>query len=471
MPNLASLYSRLPAAVTQAQVEATRGVDPDMAVKAVLLGISSKLLRVQGSTKLLGPRSTDYYSASLKTMHMRLEAGFPLPSPVQAYDYDKALDRAKEDLDLFLKEKKKKKTTTQIPAIQRPLEDYEDLYYAILATVKATHESLTLRLANGFIQPDAPLHRGSEHTIQTFLSWLLQQWNVINEPPLVRALDNAVRRSLVFTHLHAALVAQLEAGALSHRDAKELRALLNDPAICADLPGLLWIGGEHAGMISGRLNEKYRVLFQAEKAADDKAARWRTKKKNMRLVAAEEKRERERERDAARRKAERNERLRRDAGAHRALHDARASAHAHALHRMTSTATYAQRRDDSSGRVLDAHQRGDRRAEQALLPSRDARCRGEADSYALHNRREQASLTSYTGLPTPSESEPSSGGRTLASRGGSSSDAQSASTHSSVNSAWHAHSMEVRAHRVSQYTKWLRGSASQDARRFTAQGE
>jgi hypothetical protein len=267
-------YPRLPAAVLQETVEATPLASPDELVKTYLLNVTSEILVLQSSTTSLGAPSTDRYSPSLQVLHARLQHGHHSPFP--------GLDNRSGDT--FARTRKPHKVAIS-SAADRPLGDFEDLYYAILATVKESHESIILRLNNGFVDPNALLFPSSQYTIHFFQEWLAHQWTILNEPSFVLALDIAVRKSLVDGHLCQGLQSQVESGQLTHEEAEVARAQLYESDVFADMPGLSWVGNEHSAMINGRLNEKYRVVFQTEKQAREKKTRWAKKKERVHRIA------------------------------------------------------------------------------------------------------------------------------------------------------------------------------------------
>lgn len=264
---------RLPAAVLQEIVEDTPLASPDDVVKTYLLDVTSELLALQEAsttTTSLGASSTDRYSPSLQVLHTRLQHGHHSPFP--------GLDSRSGEA--FASAGKAHRAAVPL-AVDRPLDDFEDLYYAILATVKEMHEALVLRLNNGFVDPNALLFPASRYTVRFFQEWLAHQWAILNEASLVRALDVAVRKALVEGALCHGLRSQVESGQITHEEAEFARAQLYRPDVFADVPGLSWVGNEHAAMINGRLNEKYRAVFQTEKLAQAKKTRWAKKRDRM----------------------------------------------------------------------------------------------------------------------------------------------------------------------------------------------
>ncbi|KAL1613048.1 hypothetical protein SLS60_001280 [Paraconiothyrium brasiliense] len=275
MPALKSPYPRLPAAATQQTIVTAVLASPDDVVKSYLLNVTSELLAVQSSTSSLGAPSTDRFSPSLQTLHERLQAGYVSPFP--------GLQNRKTEVSSRVDRASCKVAVS--PATDRALGDFEDLYYAILAAVKEMHEAIILRLNNGFSDPNAVLSPTSQFTTHFFQEWLVHQWAVLNEPSFVLALDIASRRSFVEDYLCQGLRIQLEAGEITQEQAEAARAQLYGSDVLEDMPGLSWVGNEHSAMINGRLNEKYRLVFQAEKQAQVKKTRWAKKKDRIQKTA------------------------------------------------------------------------------------------------------------------------------------------------------------------------------------------
>ncbi|KAF2241847.1 hypothetical protein BU26DRAFT_439913 [Trematosphaeria pertusa] len=263
MPGAKPVLPPLPPAATQEAVSTTPYAHDKTEVKTALLGISSDLLGMQDCTPLFGTSSPDPYAPSLQTLHFRLENGYLAPSPLQAHTSEEARIKA----TVHIRTPKK--------PLARPLEDFEDLYYAMLGAIKHMHQILDMRLGSGFNALHDSLFEGGI-TIQESHAWLAEQWDILNRPELVKALDDAIRRSRV-KHLHQELLAQLHAGDLTQADADELLADLYDPEEYDGVQGCAWIGRWSAAMIAGWLEEKYRIVLKVEKQEAGKKERWERK--------------------------------------------------------------------------------------------------------------------------------------------------------------------------------------------------
>ncbi|KAF2192541.1 hypothetical protein K469DRAFT_654166 [Zopfia rhizophila CBS 207.26] len=145
--------------------------------------------------------------------------------------------------------------------LKRPLEDFEDLYYALLAKVQDMYGDLRLRVNNSFIAPEVVLYKYGPN-IKMLCTILKQYWTILNDPSFVMALDSAVRRSRI-KYMHADIIDRFNAKIITKKDADELAADLY--ADHQDVSGLAWIGDWPPAMINTRLQEKYRVLLRADK--------------------------------------------------------------------------------------------------------------------------------------------------------------------------------------------------------------
>lgn len=270
------LYPCLPAAVLQATVEATPSATSNDLVKSYLLNLTSELLAIQSTTTPLGTSSTDRYSSCLQTLRDRLQDGHRSPFAGLEFRIGQSVNRRDTTPN----------GTAVYSPMQMPLGEYEDLYYATLATVKAMYDHVIVRLNNSFNHPDEPLSSSSQYTVHEFQQWLVQQWGLLNEPSFVLALDVAVREAFAEDHLCQGLCSQVETGQITQVDANAARDQLFQSKVFMEMPGLSWVGNEHSGMINGRLNEKYRVVFRFKKQAREKKLRWEKKKDRIKKTAS-----------------------------------------------------------------------------------------------------------------------------------------------------------------------------------------
>ncbi|KAJ8117996.1 hypothetical protein OPT61_g928 [Boeremia exigua] len=246
-----SLLPPFSAAVTQAGVEASTEIAPAYYIINVLIEIGGYLLSLDEKTTLFGRLVQKPYSPTLRTLYTRLHTGYLNPSPMQSHANETA--RIKATLG----------QRTAKDAVHRPLEDFEDVYYAILARMQDIHQTLNARLGSGFSTFSDPVHTNGP-SIADFYVDLAQYWGALNEKPFVKAIDCAVRRSRV-KYLHQEVVAQLHEGDITQADADEILDDLYDPDEYDGIQGVAWINGWAPSMVAAWLEEKYRIVMQVEK--------------------------------------------------------------------------------------------------------------------------------------------------------------------------------------------------------------
>jgi hypothetical protein len=240
-------------AITPEAVQEADESFPSDYVIEIVLELSHYLINLSEKSTLFGAYSHDPFSPSLRTLHDRLHSGHLAPSPLQSHTNQ--AKRAREALA--------HRTAKSIT--NRPLEDFEDLYYAVISCILDIHQILNARLGSGFnnltdlIFPDGP-------TIAILHESLSQYWVVINTAQYVKAIDEAVRRSRI-KHLHQEILLQVQHDEITQADADELLADLYDPDEYDGMQGLAWIGDWAPGMISAWLEEKYRIVLSVEREA------------------------------------------------------------------------------------------------------------------------------------------------------------------------------------------------------------
>ncbi|KAL1656796.1 hypothetical protein SLS61_000592 [Didymella pomorum] len=255
-------------AASQAAVEASTESFPADCITNIVLEISGYLASLAEQSTLFGKPSNDPYSPSLRTLHARLHSGQLNPSPIQSHANEVA--RIKATLG--------QRTTKD--ATRRPLEDFEDIYYAVLARMQDIHQILNARLGSGFstftdiVYPDGP-------SIADLYVSLAQYWGALNHNGFVKPIDCAVRRSRV-EYLHSEIIAQVQNDDITHSDAQELLNDLYDPNEYRNIQGLAWIGGWAPSMVAAWLEEKYRIVLKIEK--EDAESKSRMDRKRARMV-------------------------------------------------------------------------------------------------------------------------------------------------------------------------------------------
>ncbi|KAH8723935.1 hypothetical protein GQ44DRAFT_577936, partial [Phaeosphaeriaceae sp. PMI808] len=244
-------------AVTEAAVKACTEVYEAEHIITNLLQLSKYLIDLISYTNIFGFDIHDPYSPSLRTLYERLNAGYVAISPLSGIAKDKK--RLRETLEVRLK----------TPVAERPLEDFEDLYYAIVARMKDMVQMLNIRLASGFNTLSDALYVGGP-SIETLCANLAEYWDILNNPSCVRALDDAIRLSRV-DRLFEEIYAELEADVITPDDADELLTDLYESKDTTE--GFSWIAAWSPAMIGGWLEEKYFILMEVEKSEARSQAR------------------------------------------------------------------------------------------------------------------------------------------------------------------------------------------------------
>lgn len=254
-------------AATQAVVEASTESYPADYITNIILEISGYLVSLVEQSTLFGRPSKDPYSPSLRTLHTRLHNGQLNPSPIQSHANGTA--RIKATLS--------QRTTKD--ATRRPLEDFEDLYYAVLARMQDIHQILTARLGSGFSTFTDPVYPDGPSIADLYVS-LAQYWDTLNHIAFVKAIDCAVRRSRV-KYLHQEIIAQVHNDEITHTDAEELLNDLYNPSEYDGIQGLAWVSGWAPSMVAAWLEEKYRIVLKIEKEDAESKSRMDRKRARM----------------------------------------------------------------------------------------------------------------------------------------------------------------------------------------------
>ncbi|KAH7078219.1 hypothetical protein FB567DRAFT_607336 [Paraphoma chrysanthemicola] len=260
--------------VTQEAIKSTPTQYPAEHVIQNLLSIADYLITIVNSTNLFGPNSDDAYVPSLKTLYDRLHAGRLALTPLP--DIAKDSSRLKQTVGA--------RWTGGVN--ERPLEDFEDLYYAVLGRMQDILHTLNVRLSSGFNNVNDALFVGGP-SITDFAASLAEYWDVFNSAECARALNDAVRQARVnrlFEEIHLAL----EANEITQADADDFLAELFQNKDETD--GMQLVGGWSPAMIGAYLDEKYRVLLHVEKEEDERQAREIRKRARVKVKVRKEKR-------------------------------------------------------------------------------------------------------------------------------------------------------------------------------------
>jgi hypothetical protein len=243
-------------AVTEQQVKACEDKYEAKNIIGALLDLGSYLVSIDQHTTMLNAAKDDPYSPSLKTLLDRLNTGFVTLSPLSSLAKDAV--RLRKTVALRVKRL----------VTERPLEDFEDLYYALLARLQDMGQVLSLRVSNGFNPPSEAVCKNGPPISELYDS-LVSYWDMLNDPVCVRALDDAIRQSRV-NIIYREINAELNAAVITSDDAEELLLDLFENRDVTD--GIAWIGAWSPAMIGAYLTEKYRIAMQVQKEDDERIA-------------------------------------------------------------------------------------------------------------------------------------------------------------------------------------------------------
>jgi hypothetical protein len=238
-------------AVSQMAVQATTTAYPTDYIVEHILKLSNYLIDLAGTSNLFGKPDTDLYSPSLNTLFARLQKkqvspsllphGFFTPERIHARIYQRADEEATD----------------------RPLADYEDIYYALVARMQEMHQLLNLRIDSGFNFPSENISEGGPSIAELHNS-LSEYWDILNNPSCGKALDDAVREARLEA-LRYELVWQVESDNMSPEDAHEQLSQLYSSDVYNGILGLSFVQDWAPAMIGAYLEQKYRRMLDLEK--------------------------------------------------------------------------------------------------------------------------------------------------------------------------------------------------------------
>ncbi|KAF2819933.1 hypothetical protein CC86DRAFT_459966 [Ophiobolus disseminans] len=260
-----TLLAPFPPAVTKAEIENSAAVSDPSFITGNLLSLSKYLINIVKQTNVFGPVFHDPYKPCLKTLFDRLHAGIPSLTPLPA------IAKSDERLRQTLGER------VELHVLERPLEDFEDLYYAVLARMQDMLHTLNMRLTSGFNTSTDALFPGGP-SIADWHASLTAYWDILNDAVCARALDDAVRQGRV-TCIYEEVMAKLAANEIGHDTAD---AFLEELFHSKDkTEGMLWIADWNPVGVGVALEQKYRTLFKVLKEEDAKHAREKRRRSKM----------------------------------------------------------------------------------------------------------------------------------------------------------------------------------------------
>ncbi|OAL56947.1 hypothetical protein IQ07DRAFT_582229 [Pyrenochaeta sp. DS3sAY3a] len=216
-----------------------------------LLSLSHYFIEMTDKTNILGNLGQDPYCPTLRTLHERLANGQYGPSLL-------------EPTFLTLEHLKTRvKQRTDIHAVERPLADFEDLYYALIARLQDLHDLIKIRLKSGFSQLTDLVYEGGI-TIAALHTDLEKYWLFLNNAACGKALDDAIRRARAKATRDEVL-RQVQANELSRQEANETIKKIYEPSFYDGILGMVFVNGHNAALIAGVLNVRYKDLLAVEK--------------------------------------------------------------------------------------------------------------------------------------------------------------------------------------------------------------
>jgi hypothetical protein len=255
--------------VTEAAVQAaTLSYSPEFLIRN-LTDLSSYLIDLVNYTNFFGPATHDPFSPSLVTLHERLSSGHPALTPL--IEIAKNEHRMRQTLHVRVDE----------PVASRSLEDFEDLFYAVLARMQDMIQTLNMRLASGFNSASDTLFVDGP-SVAALHARLAEYWDMFNEPACVRALDDAVRQARV-NRLYEEINSDLEANVITQADADRFLAELFEAK--EKTKGIEWIVAWNPAMIGMHLMDKYHVLLRVEKEEQERQVREMRKRARTKVKA------------------------------------------------------------------------------------------------------------------------------------------------------------------------------------------
>ncbi|KAF1958552.1 hypothetical protein CC80DRAFT_407896, partial [Byssothecium circinans] len=251
-------YALLPPVATEAEVESCTTIMPDDEAKGILYNIATYLLeRLADPNVVFGNLDADPSEPSLQTLYARLNSNALPPSLIKEH----------RKVEKLIK-KRLRPRSFQKP-LDRPLEDYEDLYYALISRVKDLHYVLTTRLTQFFTDPNQLLFHSFGTTMGAFHDELIVVFTTLNNTSLVATLNTAVKRGRAKA-THDWRLAQLEKQEITQEEFDAFMSRIYDPPPYGEINGIEYIGSTSPAMISARLQEKYRILLEIERKMKDK---------------------------------------------------------------------------------------------------------------------------------------------------------------------------------------------------------
>ncbi|KAG9187745.1 hypothetical protein G6011_05616 [Alternaria panax] len=238
-------------AVSQVAVQAANTIYPTEYIVEHMLKLSNYLIDLAGSSNLFGKPEIDLYTPNLGTLFARLQKKQVGPSLLPRG----FLTAERIHARIYLRSDQE--------AADRPLADYEDLYYALVARMQEMHQLLNLRIESGFNDATELVYEGGPSIAELHNS-LSEYWNMLNDPSCGKALDDAVREAKVQA-LRYEVVWQVEKDNISVEDGHAQLAALYSPDVYRGILGVNFIQDWAPTMTGAYLEQKYRHVLNLER--------------------------------------------------------------------------------------------------------------------------------------------------------------------------------------------------------------
>ncbi|EDU49867.1 hypothetical protein PtrSN002B_002904 [Pyrenophora tritici-repentis] len=263
------LLPALSASVAELDARATGTFCSPYHLTEQILKLSSWYIELSKKKTLFGKYTVDPYTPSLETLFNRLHDKQLAPSLLPSGFIH--VDRLNERSELRVEGE----------AAERPLYEYEDLFYALNARMQEMHQLLNLRLHSGFNTITDEVYEGGPNIV-LFHEKLSNHWTSLNKSSCGKALDNAVREARVMA-LRQELVWQMDNDQITRADAEIMGVKLYCPEVFDNVTGLTYILDWAPIMVGAYLEAKYRRMLDHEQ--QEAAIEERRKRRVARIIS------------------------------------------------------------------------------------------------------------------------------------------------------------------------------------------
>ncbi|KAF2856724.1 hypothetical protein T440DRAFT_371253, partial [Plenodomus tracheiphilus IPT5] len=256
VPGLYSLPPFSPA-LTQDAVHACPEPLPAYLLIGHMLNLSIHLISIDAAGSFFGPRDTSPYTPSLYVLYTRLTNGYIAPSTLPPNFLTLSHTQHSTHANIF---------TGCVN--NRPLADYQDLYYALLARIREMQQRMADHLRSGFSTPMTHIFP-SGPTLAELHETLSSYWDVLNDAAAGKAMDDAVREARVQS-IQDEIVARVARNVMSGEEAERQIMRIREREVYDEQMGLEWTPEWDAALVNAKLGEKYRGVFEECRRRDRK---------------------------------------------------------------------------------------------------------------------------------------------------------------------------------------------------------